>query len=401
MDTMTSGEILKQARERKGYQLDEVARRLRIRPDIVRAIERGDFQAMPPRGYSRNMINAYARFLGLNPTEIVEKYLDEAYANQVSRARTTNTAVGTGSFSIGHNTRIESSRENRRERARAREEDQREEARATRQGTLGRRVYDDRTEYARNDYGHGRDASMNGQSFESSHRGGYSNARYRELASVHRGTSARSGSRRSLDPAYGNMYKGPAAPNPIMSKLPIILVIVLVVVIVVVVLTLLFGQHGSTSSTDVSTLPVSGISDTTGEDDAKAEEETQAKKVAPSAAVVSYCVTESGDSCYVEIYTDGEMTDAETLTDTKETVVNVTGTWTITTYRPDSLSLKVDGKAVTLESDEDYGGMYAYTVDFNEILNQWNIDNGVYASAASSSSSSSSTSTSSSSSSAS
>ena len=76
MAQMTSGKVLRETRERKGYELDTVARRLRIRPDILRAIEAGDFDAMPPRGYTRNMVNAYARLLGLNPTEIVNMYLD-------------------------------------------------------------------------------------------------------------------------------------------------------------------------------------------------------------------------------------------------------------------------------------------------------------------------------------
>lgn len=42
---------------------------------------------MPPRGYSRNMINAYARYLGLNPTNLVDAYLSQQYQDQVERAR--------------------------------------------------------------------------------------------------------------------------------------------------------------------------------------------------------------------------------------------------------------------------------------------------------------------------
>ena len=94
MAQMTSGKVLRETRERKNYDLNTVARRLRIRPDILKAIEAGDFAAMPPRGYTRNMVNAYARLLGLNPTEIVNMYLDEAYAYQVERAR--DAAPGSG-----------------------------------------------------------------------------------------------------------------------------------------------------------------------------------------------------------------------------------------------------------------------------------------------------------------
>ena len=77
---MSFGAILREARERRGLDLTTAARRLRIRPDILRAIEENDFSRMPPRGYTRNMVNAYARLVGLNPTELTRMYLDEAYA---------------------------------------------------------------------------------------------------------------------------------------------------------------------------------------------------------------------------------------------------------------------------------------------------------------------------------
>ena len=75
MDEIGFGEILRQTRERKGLGLNATARRLRIRPDILRAIEDGNFAAMPPRGYTRNMVNGYARYLGLNPTEITGMFI--------------------------------------------------------------------------------------------------------------------------------------------------------------------------------------------------------------------------------------------------------------------------------------------------------------------------------------
>ena len=88
MAQVSFGTILREARERKGLDLSAAARKLRIRPDILRAIEENDFSRMPPRGYARNMVNAYARLVGLNPTEMTRMYLDEAYAYQVGRART-------------------------------------------------------------------------------------------------------------------------------------------------------------------------------------------------------------------------------------------------------------------------------------------------------------------------
>ena len=71
---MKFGDVLRHAREQSGEDLVSVARRIRIRPDILERIEESDIDSMPPRGYSRNMINAYARYLGLNTTEVVKMY---------------------------------------------------------------------------------------------------------------------------------------------------------------------------------------------------------------------------------------------------------------------------------------------------------------------------------------
>ena len=87
MDEMNFGDVLRQAREQSGEDLVSVARRIRIRPDILERIEASDIESMPPRGYSRNMINAYARYLGLNTTEIVKMYQNAHYRNQVEHAR--------------------------------------------------------------------------------------------------------------------------------------------------------------------------------------------------------------------------------------------------------------------------------------------------------------------------
>ena len=56
MNESNFGNILREARERSGEDLMSVARKLRIRPDILESIEAGDLSNMPPRGYSRNMI---------------------------------------------------------------------------------------------------------------------------------------------------------------------------------------------------------------------------------------------------------------------------------------------------------------------------------------------------------
>lgn len=73
----TFGGILRQVREENGYSLDGVAERLRLRTDILRAIEDCDFSRMPPRAYTKNMVGAYARLLGLDGAALIEMYLQQ------------------------------------------------------------------------------------------------------------------------------------------------------------------------------------------------------------------------------------------------------------------------------------------------------------------------------------
>ena len=139
MDGMNFGDILRDARERSGEDLLSVARRLRIRPDILQAIENNDLDAMPPRGYSRNMVNAYARYVGLNPTEIVKMYLDAQYNRQMERARANVRASG---FDMSGGRGHRDARSHERERRAMRDEMQQEKnvaggaaaGRATRSG---------------------------------------------------------------------------------------------------------------------------------------------------------------------------------------------------------------------------------------------------------------------------
>ena len=364
MAQTTSGKVLREARERKGYDLNTVARRLRIRPDILRAIEAGDFNAMPPRGYTRNMVNAYAKLLGLNPTEIVNLYLDEAYAQQVERAR------GTGPSS-GFNMK----RETRRSRtqlgvgegsgAETRAIHPIETTSETGKRQFTRMLYDDGTRFSRDDYGVTRQRTERPGKSErdfSSHHSGYDSS---SSSFLRDGTPSRGG--RSIYAGQTPMqYSASRLPSFLQSRTALIALGVIVVAIIIVILVVVIGSGNKPTAEDASKLPVSGISDTTSSGSAA----STPVEVAPTSARAVYSV-KSGEDCYVEIYENGSMT-AENLTGPTEKTVDVTGTWTITTWSPESLSLTVDGQKAELKESSEYGGMYAYTVDFSEILKQWN-----------------------------
>jgi len=73
----TFGERLLEARRIKGETIEEVSNQLRIRPSIILAMETSNFSHMPHKGYARNMISSYARYLGLDSTRITEQFLKE------------------------------------------------------------------------------------------------------------------------------------------------------------------------------------------------------------------------------------------------------------------------------------------------------------------------------------
>ena len=236
------GEALAHARERKGLDLSTAARKLRIRPDILRAIEEGDFARMPPRGYTSNMVGAYARLVGLNPTEVTRAYREEVYQFETGRRPASN----------------------RRERPR----------------DAGRTV--------------ALPSSRDRGSSRGSYRDDYAGSP-RSGRSGLGGSSARTG-RTAPQPQYTNLVQGRQAPGiaaNIGSYLPLIIVGAIIVGLLVLVIVLAFGNRAAPES-DVPTVPISGMQNPAGTDTGAANEggtdataPTQ-QPVAPTSAKFSY-----------------------------------------------------------------------------------------------------------------
>ena len=367
MTQMTSGKVLRETRERKGYDLTTVARRLRIRPDILRAIEAGDFAAMPPRGYTRNMVNAYARLLGLNPTEIVNMYLDEVYAEQVAQARGRAPSSGFNmerdSF-LGRS-RNRSTRDATRNRDTGRSPHDDGGSDYAERGRYGRALYDDRTKFSRDDYGITRERMERpGKSDRDflSHHSGYMSTDLGFLTG-----EGRNGGRTVHVGETPMEYKASRLPGFMQSRLVLGIGIVVIVAIVLVLVFGVFGNKNKPAADDVSQLPVSGINDTTGTADD--ETATGLVEVAPTSSRVVMTVNQ-GDECYIETH-KGDVTTPYMLTGPAQESFEVTDVVTIATFAPDFVTVTVDGTPVTLNPDDNYQGMSTYTVDFPAILEQW------------------------------
>lgn len=62
-----TGEQMRAAREGWGLSVEAIARRTRIRPQYVAAIEAEDFHALPTRVFARGFVMTLARELGIDP----------------------------------------------------------------------------------------------------------------------------------------------------------------------------------------------------------------------------------------------------------------------------------------------------------------------------------------------
>lgn len=65
------GELLKEARLKKGLRLEEVSESIKIRPQYLYAIEEGLLEVLPPGIIAKGFVKAYARFLGVDPQEVI------------------------------------------------------------------------------------------------------------------------------------------------------------------------------------------------------------------------------------------------------------------------------------------------------------------------------------------
>ena len=67
------GDTLRRARIARGLSLDDVESTLHVRRHIVQALETDDFGALPPTVYTRALIRDYARLVGLDPGDLLER----------------------------------------------------------------------------------------------------------------------------------------------------------------------------------------------------------------------------------------------------------------------------------------------------------------------------------------
>lgn len=65
---------LKKIREKKKLSLARVSKETKIHPEVLKALEEGEFDKIPNQVYVKSFIKKYASYLGLEPQPIIENY---------------------------------------------------------------------------------------------------------------------------------------------------------------------------------------------------------------------------------------------------------------------------------------------------------------------------------------
>lgn len=380
------GNILRSERERSGYDLTSMSRRLHIRPDILQAIENSDFDRMPARGYSKNMVRAYARALKLDEQAITNMFLDEMHMHEVGAPR--RASGSRGSYGAGQSP-------GRRQSARSYDQDRgpRDGRRTSgsRQRAASRAGRDlvDPTPAGRprtSRYDRDGGASAAGGRTRSS-RGTRQDAGLGERTAIGLGSAIgsliqgrgrqetkvpRSFNTIGSTPPYARGNAGGANSGIAAMNLPMVLAIVAAVVVLLIVVVVI-SNGSKQASEDVPDIPISGLTDTSSPEDNPTGTQVD---TAPEFAEFKFTVAD-GEESWIEVYEDGSSTPsiAEVVKGPAEESFEVRDKLTIRTAVPSVVKLELDGEEVEFEKASG-SSVYTYTVDFQQILDQWNVDHG-------------------------
>lgn len=67
-------EMLVTRRRQLGLSISQASQVLRLKEQVLIAFEEGDFDHIPKSGYAQGMLSSYARYLGLNPRQVVNQF---------------------------------------------------------------------------------------------------------------------------------------------------------------------------------------------------------------------------------------------------------------------------------------------------------------------------------------
>lgn len=75
-----TGEMLREARERKGVSLEKAEEETKVRARYLAALENEEYDIIPGKAYVKGFLKIYANYLGLNPDEVILQYKSSQFA---------------------------------------------------------------------------------------------------------------------------------------------------------------------------------------------------------------------------------------------------------------------------------------------------------------------------------
>lgn len=351
MHHISFGNVLKEARLARGLDLTAVSRELRIRQDIIVAIENSDFARMPSRGYARNMIIAYARLVGLNPQDVSRMYLDQEYAYQVEQAHRS-----VGDTIQMHNEPYRRGSEN---------------SGNGQTGRIPRSEYRSKNSNSSSRNGLGYSSQANRNLYDGSSNGFgrrmYSqNADEPPYAPRNNAPVAHRARRSAMaDSRYTNLYTAPKnIPNP-NRKRNIIIGVIIAVVLVIILIVALFLTHRSEPQTNI---PVTGV-DVTAQQQTEDTTQTQEPVETPPTEFTLRYEVADGSETYIEVYVDDNIEESSTVTGPAQQTYTSSSKIRFVATETDGVTLYINDEAVELTTDD--SGIVNTTYTFEDILNQW------------------------------
>lgn len=351
MHHISFGNVLKEARLARGLDLTAVSRELRIRQDIIVAIENSDFARMPSRGYARNMIIAYARLVGLNPQDVSRMYLDQEYAYQVEQAHRS-----VGDTIQMHNEPYRRGSEN---------------SGNGQTGRIPRSEYRSKNSNSSSRNGLGYSSQANRNLYDGSSNGFgrrmYSqNADEPPYAPRNNAPVAHRARRSAMaDGRYTNLYTAPKnIPNP-NRKRNIIIGVIIAVILVIILIVALFLTHRSEPQTNI---PVTGV-DVTAQQQTEDTTQTQEPVENPPTEFTLRYEVADGSETYIEVYVDDNIEESSTVTGPAQQTYTSSSKIRFVATETDGVTLYINDEAVKLTTND--SGIVNTTYTFEDILNQW------------------------------
>lgn len=351
MHHISFGNVLKEARLARGLDLTAVSRELRIRQDIIVAIENSDFARMPSRGYARNMIIAYARLVGLNPQDVSRMYLDQEYAYQVEQAHRS-----VGDTIQMHNEPYRRGSEN---------------SGNGQTGRIPRSEYRSKNSNSSSRNGLGYSSQANRNLYDGSSNGFgrrmYSqNADEPPYAPRNNAPVAHRARRSAMaDGRYTNLYTAPKnIPNP-NRKRNIIIGVIIAVFLVIILIVALFLTHRSEPQTNI---PVTGV-DVTAQQQTEDTTQTQEPVETPPTEFTLRYEVADGSETYIEVYVDDNIEESSTVTGPAQQTYTSSSKIRFVATETDGVTLYINDEAVELTTND--SGIVNTTYTFEDILNQW------------------------------